>query len=557
MAALPTSTIAIKLKRIREAYLKQLPSQLQVIRETLQVMDAVPTPADLEDLHRRLHTLKGASASFGLSRIAALAETGEQLAKGALQGEPAGAAWKKQIEALLPKLEEELSVVDHAPEEDLRVKQLLAAAERSRGGSDSEHKIVFLCEDDPFQRQSFATQIGCFGFEVISFDRLESLRDAVKTSPPNAIVMDMIFPDRPHGGGEVIAELREAGVALPPIVFISSQNDLPFRLAAVRAGSSGYFQKPLNIIELCGKLHALVSGDKPEPYRVMIVDDDMNLANYHAVFLQEAGMETLAVDQPLTQLMPSLLEFKPDLILMDMYMPECSGMELAHAIRQMGAFFSIPIVFLSSETDTDKQFQAMGMGGDEFLTKPIKPEHLVSAVAVRAERMKIIRSHMLRDSLTGVLNHSSVLEHLELAVAQARRTSSEVCLAEIDLDRFKEVNDTFGHPAGDRVLIALAQLLTQRLRKADVVGRIGGEEFVAVLPDCRLESAVAIMDELRQSFAALELLDSKEKFPLTFSCGIAALSDYGDAVGLQKAADQALYRAKNEGRNRVLTATGE
>jgi diguanylate cyclase (GGDEF)-like protein len=552
MAALPTNTIAIKLKRIREAYLKQLPSQLQVICETLQVMDATPSAEDLEDLHRRLHTLKGASASFGLSRIAAVAETGERLAKEALKGAPTDAAWRKQIEALLAKLDEEVAVVDQSAEDDLRVKEVLAAAERSRGGVD--HKIVFLCEDDPFQRQSFATQIGCFGFEVITFDRLESLRDAVKNSPPDAIIMDMIFPDRPHGGGEVIAELRDAGVKLPPIIFISSQNDLPFRLAAVRAGSGGYFHKPLNIIELCGKLHALVSDDKPEPYRVLIVDDDKNLASYHAVFLQEAGMETLAIDQPITQLMPSLVDFKPDLILMDMYMPECSGMELAHAIRQMGAFFSIPIVFLSSETDTDKQFQAMGMGGDEFLTKPIKPEHLVSAVAVRAERMKIIRSHMLRDSLTGVLNHSSVLEHLELAVAQGRRTGGEVCLAVIDLDRFKEVNDTFGHPAGDRVLIALAQLLTQRLRKGDIVGRVGGEEFVAVLPDCALESAVSIMDELRQSFAALELLDSKEKFPITFSCGMAALSNCSNALGLQKAADQALYRAKSEGRNRVQTA---
>jgi diguanylate cyclase (GGDEF)-like protein len=263
-------------------------------------------------------------------------------------------------------------------------------------------------------------------------------------------------------------------------------------------------------------------------------------------------METITVDQPLQQLMTRLLQFKPDLILMDMYMPGCNGMELAHAIRQMNAYFSIPIVFLSSETDMEKQFHAMRMGGDEFLTKPIKPEHLVSTVAFRAERMKIIRAHMIRDSLTGLLNHSSALEHLELSVAQAQRHGGELCLAVVDLDHFKQVNDSHGHPAGDSVLIALAQLLVQRLRKADVVGRIGGEEFVAVMPECALETAVSLFDELRQSFQGVEFTAGKETFNVTFSCGIASLSQYGDSAQLHKAADEALYRAKNGGRNKVV-----
>lgn len=550
MSAQP-STIAIKLRRIREAYLKQLPAQLEVIRETFFVLESNnPAPADLEDLHRRLHTLKGASASFGLVRVSAVADAGEHLAKGALAGAAApDAAWRRQMAGVLADLEEEIAAIDPSQDTDPKVQELLAAAQRSK--SDSERKMVFLCEDDPFQRQSIATQIGCFGFEVISFDKLESLRDAVRNSPPDAIVMDMTFPDRPEGGGEVIGELRSAG-ELPPTVFISSQHDISYRLSAVRAGSSAYFVKPLNIIDLCSTLHALTSTAKPEPYRVMIVDDDVNLANYHALFLQEAGMETLTVDDPLRQVMARLFEFKPDLILMDMYMPGCNGVDLAKAIRQIGAYFSIPIVFLSSETDMEKQFDAMRMGGDEFLTKPIKPEHLVSAVAVRAERMKIMRAHMVRDSLTGLLNHSSALEYLEMSVAQAQRQGGKLCLAVIDLDHFKEINDNYGHPAGDRVLIALAQMLKQRLRRADVVGRIGGEEFLAVLPDCDLATALPLFEQLRQSLATLQFAAEKESFSVTFSCGIASLSRYGDAAQLHKAADAALYRAKEGGRNRVV-----
>jgi len=127
--------------------------------------------------------------------------------------------------------------------------------------------------------------------------------------------------------------------------------------------------------------------------------------------------------------MSHLSEFKPDLILTDMHMPGCNGMELAKTIRQVGASFSIPIVFLSSETNTDKQFHAMRMGGDEFLTKPIKAEHLVSAVAVRAERMKIIRSLMTRDAMTGLFNHSATKERLDTDIAHALRHGNEICFA--------------------------------------------------------------------------------------------------------------------------------
>ena len=545
------SMLAIKLKRIREAYLKQLPAQLEAIRDSLFVLDGKnPARADLEDLHRRLHTLKGASASFGLSKLSAVADAGEHLAQAALAGEAApDASWRQRMEGHLAKLLEEIEGIDPHRETDLKFQEFLSAAERSKG--DSEMKTIFLCEDDPYQRQFIATQIGCFGFEVITFDNLASLRDAVRNSRPDALVMDMSFPGHPEGGSEVVGELQSTG-SLPPAVFISSQDDLSFRLSAVRAGSNAYFLKPLNIVDLCSTLSALTTTAKPEPYRVLIVDDDVNLAKYHELFLQDAGMDTLTLNDPM-RVMNTLHQFNPDLILMDMYMPGCNGMDLAKAIRQIGVYFSIPIVFLSSETDTDKQFHAMRMGGDEFLTKPIKQEHLVSAVAVRAERMKIIRSQMVRDSLTGLFNHSCTLGYLEMSVVQAQRQGGKICLAIIDLDKFKDVNDNYGHATGDRVLIALAQLLTQRLRKADIVGRIGGEEFGVILHDCDIATATTLFDQLRESFGAIQFLTCAGDFTVTFSCGLASLSQYGDAAQLHKAADEALYAAKKGGRNRVAT----
>ena len=340
-----------------------------------------------------------------------------------------------------------------------------------------------------------------------------------------------------------------------PTVFISSQGSLTNRLSAVRAGSSAYLVKPVNMIELCSTLSLLTSVVRPEPYRIMIVDDDPQLAEYHAVILQDAGMITLTVNDPL-QVMSPLFEFNPDLILMDMYMPGCNGMELAKAIRQIGTYFSIPIVYLSSETDIDKQFQAMQTGGDAFLTKPIEPHRLVSSVAVRAERMKIIRSSMVRDSMTGLFNHTSTKEHLDTAVAQAQRKQEEVCFAMIDVDKFKMVNDTHGHPMGDHVLIALARLIRQRVRKADTVGRFGGEEFAVILPGCSVSEAVSLINELRESFTAVRFQVKDEAFSCTFSCGVAPLSHYGDATALIAGADEALYIAKNNGRNQVVATGG-
>ena len=544
---------AFKIKKIREAYAKQLPAQLEGIRASYNafVLGRQGSGPALEDLHRRIHTMRGACASFGLTMLSVAATAGEHLAKDAMQSDiPPDRYWHQQMQDTFAQMERAIANIDPTQGMDLQIQELVSAADSS---SDREQMRIYLCEDDSFQRLTMTTQIGCFGFEVVSFGETDQLYNAVQHSPPDAIIMDMIFSDQQTAGADVIQKIQSEREHPIPTVFISSNNSLTSRLSAVRAGSSAYFTKPVNITDLCSTLSLLTSAMKPEPYRIMIVDDDPQLAEYHALILQEVGMTTLTVNDPL-QAMAPLLEFKPDLILMDMYMPGCNGMELAKAIRQIDAFFGIPIVYLSSETDTEKQFQAMHIGGDEFLTKPIKPHHLISSVVARAERMKIIRSYMVRDGMTGLYNHTSTKGFLDTAIAHAQRNKEEVCFAVIDVDKFKEVNDNYGHPVGDRVLIALARLVRQRVRKADLVGRSGGEEFSVILPGCKISEAVDLLNELRESFAALSFQAKDKTFTCTFSCGIAPMSLHGDALAIYKAADEALYAAKNSGRNRVCAS---
>ena len=161
---------------------------------------------------------------------------------------------------------------------------------------------------------------------------------------------------------------------------------------------------------------------------------------------------------------------------------------------------------------------------------------------------------MVRDSMTGLFNHTATNEQLEAAIAEARSNGRNLCYATIDADRFKQINDTYGHPAGDKVLVTLSRLLRQRLRKSDIVGRLGGEEFAAILPDCDISTAVSLLDEIRESFASIRFPAGAETFSLTFSCGISSLSEYEYSGTLCKAADDALSAAKREGRNRIVTA---
>lgn len=548
------ASVTTRLNKIREAFIRQLPAQMDLIDKAFTDLgQGPPNKEGLEKLHRSIHTLRGSSATFGLSRISTAAAAGERLAKETMQAdEPPGKEWHAKMQGHLAQMRHEAANIDTTQVMDFHPLEIAAGVETSKG---REQKTVYLCEDDSFQRLALAAQIGCFGFQVVSFGDLEQLRNAVRNSVPDAIVMDLMHPDRPLGGAETITEIRKDLGSDIPTVFISSQNDFPYRLSAVRAGSSAYFEKPINISAICSTLSLLTSAEKPEPYRVMIVDDDPHLSDLYSTILQGAGMLTQTVNDPLMVMTP-LEEFKPDLILTDMHMPGCNGMELAKTIRQIDASYSIPIVFLSSETDTDKQFNAMRMGGDEFLTKPITPEHLIAAVTGRAERMKIIRSFMVRDSLTGLFNHTTSKEHLDMALEQSQRNGAEVCFAMIDLDKFKEVNDNYGHTAGDRVLVTLARLLQQRLRKSDVAGRFGGEEFAVILPGCDISEAESLINQLRESFSAIRFPVGDDSFSLTFSAGLAPLSRFGDAPRLCKAADEALYAAKRAGRNRVIAAAG-
>ena len=236
-------------------------------------------------------------------------------------------------------------------------------------------------------------------------------------------------------------------------------------------------------------------------------------------------------------------------------MPLCNGKELVSIIRQQDRYVAIPIVFLSAETNRQQRQSALSLGADDFLTKPIGPSELVAAISARATRARHIRRFLIRDSLTGLLNHQAVEEELAREFARAERLNQPLAIAIIDLDHFKRINDSHGHVVGDHVLRSFARLLQQRLRKSDLMGRHGGEEFLVALPNTSLVEALTLIDTVRSSFAALHHYGPAGMFGVTFSAGIAGYPQHRSLIGMMQAADQALYQAKREGRNRVVVDT--
>ena len=411
--------------------------------------------------------------------------------------------------------------------------------------------LIYLADDNAIQAEKMAAQINYFGYQVETFNTLQAMIQTIKQKPPEAILMDIIFPESPTAGLEAAKDILKQQPQIP-IVFISSEDKIETRLHAVKAGGRAYFTKPIEVGTLIDTLDKNISGDSSAaPYRVLLIEDSRFQATFFARKLQNVGMETRILIDPL-QINKTLDEFSPDLILLDMYMPVATGMELAKVIRQIDTYISIPIVFLSAETDKEKQLEAMKFGGDDFLDKSIKPDHLISTISTRVARYRELRALMMRDGLTGLLNHTTIKERLEQEILRAERTNLPLSYIMIDIDHFKNVNDTYGHPAGDRVLKSLAQLLTQRLRRTDIIGRYGGEEFAIILPHTSINNALVVMEELRKSFENIRHRANEEEFSVTFSCGIASLAHFKTANEMNEAADKALYIAKNEGRNQTI-----
>lgn len=539
-----------QLQALRVNYAKELPEKIRQIRAGLDALSADWNIDALKTMHRLTHSLTGSGATFGFSGVSAAARKLELVLKNLVE---ANADWShpaaQELEPLLRALEQ----CDRVPTPSNSIEHEASQIRQPVMAQHEGQRLVFVVDDDTSQAREQRLQYELHGYAVREFHGFDGLSEAVRKARPQAIIMDVVFPEGELAGIQHIASLRQAVKDLPPVIFVTQREDLDARLASVRAGAAAYYTKPIDLVAMVETLDRLTNHEQQVPYRVMVVDDDESLAYHNALMLQRAGMNTLVLTDP-KDILEQIADFQPELILMDLYLPACTGIELAAVIRQQEEHVSIPIVFFSVETDIEKHLDAMRAGGDDFLIKPISPAHLLASVEARVQRARVITALMVRDSLTGLLNHTAIEEQLTRELGLHLRHNGVLSYAMLDLDHFKQINDRFGHAAGDRVIRAFSRLLRQRFRQTDLLGRYGGEEFVVVLPATDAQAAQSLLDQVREVFSKIQFVAGAHTFTATFSAGVSSSPPFKDVVTLQGEADQALYRAKNAGRNQVRVA---
>lgn len=287
---------------------------------------------------------------------------------------------------------------------------------------------------------------------------------------------------------------------------------------------------------------------------ILIVDDvEVNVQVLRRMAMRIGDVEVVTFTDP-----AKALEWcetnEPDLILLDYMMPEINGIEFLERIRMRSHLATVPVVVVTGQEDRPTLYRALEAGANDFLIKPVDSAELIA----RARNMLRLRSatrYLYRlattDELTGVANRGHFLESLADETRRVTRYAQPMSLAMFDVDHFKLVNDTFGHPAGDKVLQTIATITRDSFRNVDMVGRIGGEEFAVLMPATDLAGAKIACERVRQAIERAEIVSDDKIIRATVSIGVAELIKGEDAGILLARVDRALYGAKENGRNRV------
>lgn len=295
---------------------------------------------------------------------------------------------------------------------------------------------------------------------------------------------------------------------------------------------------------------------------VLVVDDEPLLREAISARLRRSGFETVAASSA-EEAYEAVHQIHPDAVVLDICMPGISGFELLDRLRAEEDTRLLPVVLLSALSDTDHIVHGLQRGATDYVVKPPSIPLLVARLNAEIERFEHLRQaeervrtmeHLaLHDELTSLYNRRAINEALETEMLRGRRYERPLSVLMIDLDHFKTINDTYGHGVGDEILRQIARRLTSTLRATDVVGRYGGEEFLAVLPETAAEAAARAAENVRLAVESQPFLTSAGPLSLTVSIGVAAaVADEPHAPDdLIRQADEALYEAKRAGRNRV------
>jgi two-component system cell cycle response regulator len=425
-------------------------------------------------------------------------------------------------------------------------------------------------------------------FEVITACDGETALAMARTASPDIILLDVMMPGL--SGFEVCRRLKEDQATQHiPVVLVTALDERADRLAGLEAGADEFLTKPIDDAMLLARVRGLTrlkmavdelrlreaSGRRIGVIassaarlaggggRVLILDDNKRQADRIAAELQA---EHRPVVEQLPELAQAAAQAAMDLVIVNLDSSEFDGLRVVAALRSDESTRHLPILAVLDTDQRPKLVKAIELGANDILARPIDPLELSARVRTQIRHKRygdLLRDNLdhsfelaVTDQLTGLHNRRFMLQKLGALVARAAMGGESMSLLMVDIDHFKAVNDRFGHDVGDAVLAQFALHMSTHVRAMDIACRAGGEEFVVLMPNTRLEAAHQIADRLRLYLAgeSYELGEGQGSLAVTVSIGVAATlgaNDQMDAV--LKRADLALYEAKAAGRNQVIS----
>ncbi|MBT3789572.1 MAG: response regulator [Alphaproteobacteria bacterium] len=383
-----TETYHATMAAMRESFRKKLPGRIADVEKAMSAARSTTNSegvGELEEFHSITHKLAGAAGTFGYPQITEHARTLEYKISAYLEsGETLDDAHWKTLDGLFAPLE---TAVRESAENEL-----LNETDGKLDSADTaldkpNEKSVLIVDSDDAVTTAFETQLSQHGYSVVVSNDHNALADLIAAHNPGGLVIDTSYSGAPMGGLEIARTLRNQGIIKCPLIFLSDQPELEVRLEAIRVEADGFFAKPFELSELMHTLDLLINPEEETSYRVLVVDDDNEVATFNAAALNEAGIETVVITDPMKVISP-LRELDPDMILMDLQMPGCDGFELAKSIRFDKTYVQTPIVFLTGSDIADTWLKFIESGGDELLRKSIPTRELVAIVQARCKRSR-------------------------------------------------------------------------------------------------------------------------------------------------------------------------